>query len=495
MSSDLRRARAALVGNFLYGVGGRIVLFGSGIVVNIVLARTFGPGSYGFLFASLATANLLLTLVSAGMHTSLNVVLLRDGKGDESYIKQNVFNILLIQIQILFPLLLLLVLGAWLLSLDNFQIYVIFFFQAMFIFLLGLPQHVFWSVGKFSYTFIASSIRPVALLVLVLFVVASGMQVERVPFAYLVASALACVIGYALVFKISPDSIHHIDFRTWRHMIRRALPLLGLYALLPIYVDGNIVLVRWISGDAEAGNFVAAARLLTFVIPLASAFELALFPKLQDIWSSKEADGARYMNEIMRGVSYMSLVLVIFLFVYADEIMGLMYGDEFTIAGTVLRIVSAALFFRLAQRLWSSAYIILHKERTVLAAMIGTATIGMAVSAALIFAFGARGAAAGTLFIDLGIYLTYVVFGWRSGIVLMSRGDHLRVISFAMSLAVLVGASFMILGPLVSLVPSILGAVGLIYLIDRETVRLITHRVWSNIVSKRVRQKSDRISA
>lgn len=215
----------------------------------------------------------------------------------------------------------------------------------------------------------------------------------------------------------------------------------------------DVVLLGWLAGTVAVGHYTAAYRLLETVLFISWSVARVLLPALSDS-SAGSPDRNRAVSGALIIVSAIYLPYAAVLLTRGDELVGLLFGDEFGSVAIIAWLALAPLFFGIAQ-VSLSALLSLRPDPAVLLASSLALVANLAIDLALIPVWGAPAAAAATT-------VSYLVQATVLLVALRRRFPHTRV---RRNLVLSAGASVVAAGVMLLPLPTLVGLVlgGLVY--------------------------------
>lgn len=190
----------------------------------------------------------------------------------------------------------------------------------------------------------------------------------------------------------------HFDTETARRLLRESWPLLLSGIAVTIYMKADILMLGLLAGDLDTGLYTAAARLseVWYFIPMSA---LAAFrPQLSRMFAAGQSSRYRVATQKFMTVAVgVSLIVLALVLLAANQIIGFLYGVEFSEASPVLRIhILSAPFVFLGVA--ASPWFIDHgMTRAVMVRSTLGAALNVILNFALIPRYGALGASVATL--------------------------------------------------------------------------------------------------
>ena len=186
------------------------------------------------------------------------------------------------------------------------------------------------------------------------------------------------------------------------NMVRDSFAFLGIQSLQAVRTGIIAVVLSKFSGEIAVGLYSAAAQLL---IPLTLIFNnvsLSLFPVMCRSFDLGMKQLAQVARRTMEGLMLIALPAVVGLFLLADGVLLMIYGNgQFAASATVLQIIvwlplQNAMTSVMGQTLWASK----HEKLSLRISFVNT-VLQAIVSVVFISQFGLMGAAASALLVGV----------------------------------------------------------------------------------------------
>jgi len=140
-------------------------------------------------------------------------------------------------------------------------------------------------------------------------------------------------------------SRHYINFSLRGISIKPYLgPFLtiGFYMLITnVYTSLNVVWLGFASGTKEVGYYTTATKLYTIILSMFTALTNVIFPRVTQLYST--GNMTEYWSKINKATEIVfvtAIPIVIFLFIFSDNLVHLLAGDGYEGAYTPFRIIS-----------------------------------------------------------------------------------------------------------------------------------------------------------
>lgn len=181
------------------------------------------------------------------------------------------------------------------------------------------------------------------------------------------------------------------------HLLGRSWPLLLSGLTITIYMKIDQIMLGQLADDREVGIFSAALRISEIWYFLPVIIATTVYPSLL---RSDQVNGARFerdMLRLLRAMVVLALAIVLPIWLLADPIIAILYGETFQEAGPVLAIhIWTGLFVFLGEA-GGRWYIVKGLERLTFVRTLVAACLNVVLNLKLIPLWGATGAALASL--------------------------------------------------------------------------------------------------
>lgn len=180
-------------------------------------------------------------------------------------------------------------------------------------------------------------------------------------------------------------------------MLRFGLSAMVFSVLNMALCSLDIILVRHLAGEAQAGLYAAAVQWSQFVWFIPIAVEGVMLQATARLWAEERVEAVTHLvSRLVRYVMLGTVFLLIVVFVLGDQIITVYFGPQFSEAALGLRLlVPGALCYALARVLWPVIQAG-GAGMSLIRVMLATVMADVGLSMILIPAGGAAGAACAT---------------------------------------------------------------------------------------------------
>ena len=367
------------------------VLFG--FAAFAYLARTLPPETYGIVEYAVGLASLAAIIIEGGMG-SLGTLQVARTPSAAAELARAVPAARLLLALVIIPLVGLSTIAS---GFDRATSMLVWLFGLS---LLAVPFKQDWllqGLDRMTSVAPAQVLKSCAFALGVLLVVGGPGDLVRIGFVEAVAALLAS--GYLLIVQQRagvPIALGAPMSRAW-DLIRSGASIGASNMLWPFMVYAPILLVTNLSGTAEAAWLGAAQRIVVALVSFSGLYFVNLYPLMgrglredRDLWH-------RLVSSSFRLVAWSSIGFAAVTSVLAGSIVRLAFGDAFAAAGPVLAIYIWVLPLRLLSGHARWSLLAAERQQALLLVELACAASIVVLSAVLIPAYEAVGAALATV--------------------------------------------------------------------------------------------------
>lgn len=408
------------------------------LVFYMLLARVFGPELFGYFAVGVAFGTLLAVLIEPG----LNAQLIREGarslEARKSYAADSFrYKIIAIPIAVLLLLLIALMLGyrersMWAITTVGSSVVI-----------AQLDEFVAAALASCERLDVSAGLR---LLTKVLTAGLAGLAAllgasfEVVCLSFMLGSLASVVFGLSLVHLRFVPFKHSAASQDLMHKIREGIPLALAGALWMVTLRLDQVMASMFGvAAADIGGYNAAIKLKEALIMVPAIVAASFTPVLSRLIEDDEAVKMRFKQLISWGIGG-AVPVSVGAVVLAAPILTLLFGDSFSVYGTLVRISFVAYLANAVIVLFTSLVVARHHYSLQAKASIAVLLGNVLLNAVFIPFMGMQGAAIATAISTAFGALVLFSEIWRSSLSFVVIRAFLH--SFAASLPMAVIAYY-----------------------------------------------------
>jgi len=208
-------------------------------------------------------------------------------------------------------------------------------------------------------------------------------------------SALAAV---ALVVLYARQSERILAWRFDRTramgLMRDGWPLLVAYMAYLIYAKIDQVMIGSMLGNQAVGIYSASSKISEIPVAVMLIVSASLFPKLVALYENDRERFFKWYSDITGALTWGALFLCLFLFLFGNHLVRLLFGPPFQEAASILNYQAVGLIF-MFNGTFRSAFLTISSHQKILSATtVFSALFNVGLNFFLIPRFGIYGAAA-----------------------------------------------------------------------------------------------------
>ena len=380
----------------------------AGIVLTIYIARTLGAGVFGQLSFVLALVAFFNIFADFGL-TTLGI---REIAKDKFRTNTYGTNILVLQLGLSLILLLILFLVVLIIPLDP-RIKLI-----TFLFGLGMipgalnMSYIFQAHEKMEYFAISKIIAQISYAIFGFVLIYLFRDILVLPIVNLTALFVAAGVTFYLLRKQINFVWSKISLKNIVLLSKQTLPFLVATLMVQIYMSTDSVMLQFMKGEEVVGLYNAAYK-ISFLLLLISGFiNGAIFPLMSVAYKKNREYFSKLIKFYARILGLFIIPIAIGGFIFAKEIIILLYGQSYTGGILALSILIFVPVFMFINTALGSALISSGNERIVMNSTIVAATLNVVLNFLLIPSYSLYGAAVATIIAQIATFV-YCYFAQR----------------------------------------------------------------------------------
>ena len=376
----------------------------------IYFARVFGMDILGKYAFSMSVGGFLAIIVNLGLDT----LMVREVSKDKALNHRYVANLLVTQGVLACIAWVLIGLTALSLDLssDTKMIIVLVGTYHVFYKLTMLFRSEFKAHEEMQYSAFLEIYHKIVILILGVLAI----LIWRNPVITLAAYPFSAFTMFILGFLISVSRYGwpkaRVEVAFIKHLLFKSSPFILLLVLSEFHSRIGIILLTLLKGEAAAGIYAAADRLLVTITAGVTTFGAAIFPVMSRLSVSSNRALLKFLDRAVRLMLVVVLPASTMLFISSEPVIITLYGDRYVDSVVVLSIRSWGLLFVGLNVVMSILLVATNQQKQWVKMQLGAVTVYGISCLLLIPQFGTLGLAYSKL--GTGILLTFVTFYYVS---------------------------------------------------------------------------------
>lgn len=324
--------------------GEKIIRMVVGLFVGIWVARYLGPEQFGLFSYAQSFVGLFTAIATLG----LDGIVVRELVKDESRRDELIGTAFWLKVMGAFGVLLILAFAVNFTSNDMYTNTLVFIIASATIFQsFNVIDFYFQSKVLSKYIVYANVISLFFSSIIKIFLILN--EAPLIAFAWTIVFDTAVLsLGFIYYFlKHSTFKIQNLTFKskTAVLLLRDSWPLILSGGILMIQARIDQVMIQEFRGSVEVGYYSVAMRLIEAMAFMPMLIKSSLFPAIQ---GAKKYSQKLYIDRLLNFYRLNFLLFLIFaipIFLYAEQIVVLLFGAVYQPAGVLLALLSIRLFF------------------------------------------------------------------------------------------------------------------------------------------------------
>ena len=194
--------------------------------------------------------------------------------------------------------------------------------------------------------------------------------------------------------------------------LKPVLTFFTLNVAISIYTNMDVVMLGFLSTDAQVGFYAAATRLKTVSIYIVTALGGVLLPRASHYLGEGKQESFRKLIALNFSFVFLTAApMVLYLLFMADQVIYFLSGQGFAEAILPMRLISVTiLLIGLTNVMGMQILVAGGREKETTRSTIYGACVNLIVNALLIPKLGAVGAVIGTVFAEITVFLAQVLY-------------------------------------------------------------------------------------
>ncbi len=390
-----------------------VIIIGNGIFrllsmfVTIYLARylgTAGFGKYSFVFVFIAFFGIIADM-------GLRMILIREMSREPTISSKLVGNAYAMKMFLAIPAVALPMLAITFMHYPTDTTYYVYVTSLTLIFFSfnDLYEGIFQANLSMKYSIIAKLSSKFISFTLILLVIFSHGTLLQILWILVFSEAVRMLINHHYSRKFVRLKLK-IDFRLWKYLLIESMPLVLSSITLIICHHTDILMLSVLQGDSDVGIYSAAYKLVEPLNIIPYALMLSLFPLMSRFFRSSREKLIKTCGLGFKYVLLIVLPIVICVAILPDEIISLLYGEQFTASAKVLSILIWVLVFNSTNMVMGNFLVSIDRQSLYLFGMLFGAAMNVGFNFILIPMFGYNGAAIVTLATGITMFVANLYF-------------------------------------------------------------------------------------
>ena len=386
-----------------------ILLAGQGVTVvltyfyTIYTARYLGVTEFGVLSFAIAFTGISCLLADLG----LSVLTVREVSRNNSLAGKYVGNVLAIKtiltiITLVFTAIVINILGY---PFKTIVIIYLITLSAIFTSFSNMFNSIFQAFQKMEYISAGKILYSILMFFGILIAVNKNLDIISVSFIYFLASLVVLVYSFYVCVRTFLIPKVEVDFHFWKDLIKESIPFWMTTVFVIIYFRIDMIMLSMMKGDEAVGWYAASYRLIDGLSLVPAVFMSVMFPVFSKYYLDSKSSLNFAFEKSLKYLIIISIPIGIGTTLFANEIIMLFYGNEYTPSVAALKILIWASVLSFIS--WTPATLLnsTNKQRTLMIITSIGAIVNIVLNYLLIPSLSYKGAGIATVITELVVGL------------------------------------------------------------------------------------------
>ncbi len=382
------------------------------VIVFWLIARIYGPDTFGIFTFAHTTATLLILLADFGFDILLTTEISK-AKNQVANIFQNIFSF-----KIIFSLVAFLIM--WVFSLIgsySFETKLslwIFSFFILFTTLTNFSLALIKGLEKFSYETIVLLLSNVSLVIAVVILSFLKGSIIIITLVFVLTRLLGLIFSIHFIKKLVLNISFRINFSKEKDLYRKVL-IFGLHLLFAnLFFQIDTILLSLWKGNLSVGMYQAVFKLIILPLMIPDILNFTLLPVLSRLFVSDRQKAIKISYLMNKLLFFLSLPITLILFVYSEEIITIIYGSgQYSASIPVLKIFAFNVFIRFSFEAFALILTTTNRQVIRMFTVLLATIINITLNYLLIPQYGLNGAAIVSLVSIIFVYGVYSIYSFN----------------------------------------------------------------------------------
>lgn len=443
----------------LLSISSRLI---ANVVVFWIIARIYGPDIFGTFTFAHTISTLLILLGDFGFDLLLTTEISK-AREKAASIFQNIFSLKILFASLAFVLM-------WLLSFignhnsDTQNTLRIFSFFTLFTTLTNFSLAFLKGFEKFSFESIVSLTMNISLVIIIPILTYLKVNILIIAGVFVLTRLFGLIFSVYFNKKILPEISFKIKFSKEKELHKKVI-IFGINLLFTnLFFQLDTILISYLKGTTAVGLYQAVFKLIILPLMIPDIMNFTLLPVLTRLFVN-EKDKALKLSYLMNKTLFLlSFPVTLILYLFANEIITLIYGKELFISSIpVLKIFAFNVFVRFVFETFALILTSTDKQIIRMYTVFAATFVNLTLNIILIPFFGIIGAAIVSLITIILVYFVYTIFYFNLFVEWFIKKEMLLILVSSIILGIVISLFKipMVFG--IPLIISIISIVGYFY--------------------------------
>jgi len=334
------------------------------LILIVVLAQKLGVDNFGLYSFAFSFVAVFVIFADFG----INILFMREVSKRTSGAKEFASNALSLKIILSVISFAAIIVFGFLYGLDSYLFFLIILAAISMLLdnITGIFKGFFFAFEVFQYEFFVSFISRTFFLVLGIAVLFGGYGLTGLMIIAVLSSVIGLIMSIYFSFKLTIRLSSIKISRAVFSLMKYSLPFFAMALLMGLIGNIDIILLQFFWTQSEVGAYSAAIRLISTMAMAPILFVNSLQPVIARFYAMKNKSINTIINKAIYYLSIVAFPFTIVTVVFAQQIVFLFFGTDFSETIIPLTILVFSLIFSFSNIVFINVLSLTHKEKNVL---------------------------------------------------------------------------------------------------------------------------------
>ena len=265
------------------------------------------------------------------------------------------------------------------------------------------PSWFFQGIEKLTKTSVFNFLTKIIFASVIIFFISKKEDYLYYAFGTSIAQITTGIIAFLYAIRNYKIKISIIPWSDLFQTFKQGFPVFFSNVAASLYATTNLIILGFFISEKEYGYFSAALKIasviyMLIILPLS----MTLFPHIGKAMQNSNHEGIQIIKKYLKYVAVITLFLAFIVFVFAEQLIVLLFGNEFIAGAFYLKILAFMPFFSGINNLISIQGLLnLKKDRIFLIFTLATLLLSIILNFILVPLFHAVGTAIILLLVEI----------------------------------------------------------------------------------------------
>jgi O-antigen/teichoic acid export membrane protein len=248
-----------------------------------------------------------------------------------------------------------------------------------------------------------------AYLLMIVILVQSAEDIIFTPIAWTIGAAVNGAFLLMMIESNDRPKLKELKNLKIIELLKESFPLAGASIIAQVVIMFPVIFIGLSIGDADAGVYSAAYKIIILILVLDRVFNALFFPKIVNHINYMPEKVGDIFRSVLKIICFVSTSFGLIALLLGEPLMLFVFGEEYISAVPIFQVLIGFFILTLVNSVFTYTLIGKHKERVYTTALSIGAILFFVFGISLTIYFGTIGMAIGVVIFEISA-LTYMIF-------------------------------------------------------------------------------------